>query len=151
MVFATFLSLFGLGALLWLLITLAIYALPAFAGFSVGLYALDAGTGVSGAVLLGLAVGITTLVVGQILVASIRSPWVQAAIALTYATPAAVAGYAALHGLSGIGFEIEAVRATFGILGGLIIGATAWVRMGDLFGGRSTPGDPGDGAVFSRR
>ena len=142
MVFATLLTLFGLGALLWLLLTLAVYALPAFAGLSIGLHAVEAGVGAPGAVLLGLIAGVATLAVGQVLVAVVSSPWLQAGIALLYAAPAAVAGYAALHGLAGIGFEAEAVRMAFGILGALLIGATAWIRMGDLYGRRPPATDP---------
>ena len=142
MVFATLLTLFGLGALLWLLLTLAVYALPAFAGLSIGLHAVEVGVGAPGAILLGLISSVATLVVGQVLVAVVRPPCLQAGIALAYAAPAAVAGYAALHGLSGIGFEAEFIRTSFGILGALLIGATAWIRMGDLFGRRPPATDP---------
>ncbi len=140
---------FGLGTLLLLLVTLAICALPAFVGLSAGLSVLDAGTGAPGAILIGFVAGILTLVDGQVLVALVRSQWLQAAVAAVYAIPAGIAGYVALHGLTGIGFQGGLLRSTFGIVGALGIIATAWVRMSDLFGRHGPTGDTGDGDVVS--
>ena len=43
------LSVFGIGFFCWLLFTLAVYALPFFAGLSAGLAAFHSGSGVIGA------------------------------------------------------------------------------------------------------
>lgn len=132
-------NLLGLGILLWLLFTLAIYALPFFVGLTVGMYAHESGMGPAEALGASLIAGVAALVLGQFLVAVLRNPWLQAGVALVYAAPAALAGYHAVHGLSGIGFESETVRVVLGGIGGLVIGGTAWVRMGDLFGAGSDP------------
>lgn len=132
-------SLLGLGILLWLLFTLAIYALPFFAGLTVGMYAHEGGVGLAEALGAGLVAGVAALIVGQFLIAVLRNPWLQAGVALVYTAPAALAGYHAVYGLSGIGFEPEIVRVVLGGIGGLVIGGTAWIRMGDLFGAGPDP------------
>ncbi|MFQ6552744.1 hypothetical protein AAD018_010430 [Aestuariibius insulae] len=134
-------SLLGLGVLLWMLFTLAIYALPFFAAMSVGLHFYESGSGVFEAFALGFLAGVATLIIGQLLVAVIRNPWLQAGVALVYAAPAAMAGYYAVYGLSGAGFDSETARVVFGGIGAVIIGGTAWARMGDLFGGAPAPAD----------
>jgi hypothetical protein len=68
------LSFVGLGLLCWLLFTLAVYALPFAAGVTVGLAAYQTGSGPIGAILVGLIVGVVTLVTGQIVSAAVRSP-----------------------------------------------------------------------------
>ncbi len=143
-------SLLGLGILLWLLFTLAIYAMPIFVGLTVGKYAHESGVGLAEALGAGLLVAVAALVLGQILIAILRNPWLQATVALVYAAPAALAGYYAVFGLSGIGFETEILRAVFGGIGGLIIGGTAWVRMGDLFGAGPDPIIKDEAAILHR-
>ena len=44
----------GLGFLCWLLFTLAVYALPFFAGMTAGLAALHSGAGIIGAFIVGI-------------------------------------------------------------------------------------------------
>ena len=143
-------SVLGLGILLWLLFTLAIYALPFFVGLTVGIYAQDNGAGLVEVLGAGLLVGIAALVLGQLLIAILRNPWLQAGVALVYAAPAALAGYYAVYGLSGVGFETETVRVVLGGIGGLIIGGTAWVRMGDLFGAGPDPIGENEAAISHR-
>lgn len=143
-------SLLGLGILLWLLFTLAIYALPFFVGLTVGIYAHGSGVGPAEALGAGLIAGVAALVLGQFLVAVLRNPWLQAIVALVYAVPAALAGYYAVYGLSGIGFESETVRVVLGGIGGLVIGGTAWVRMGDLFGAGHDPIGGDEAAILHR-
>ena len=60
------LSVFGLGFFCWLLFTLAVYALPFLAGLSAGLAAFHSGAGLIGALVVGFLVGVTILVLGQI-------------------------------------------------------------------------------------
>lgn len=143
-------SLLGLGILLSLLFTLAIYALPFFVGLTVGIYAHGSGAGPAEALGAGLIAGVSALVLGQLLVAILRNPWLQAGVALVYAVPAALAGYYAVYGLSGIGFESETVRVVLGGIGGLVIGGTAWVRMGDLFGAGPVPIGGDEAAILHR-
>jgi hypothetical protein len=85
------LSVFGVGFLCWLLFTLAVYALPTFAGITAGLAAYHSGTGVPGAVVVGFAAGAVTLVAGQASFAAVKSPVLRAVIAILFAAPAAIA------------------------------------------------------------
>ena len=123
------LSVFGLGFFCWLLFTLAIYALPFYAGLTLGLDAFHSGAGVIGAFVVGTLAGGATLAIGQIAFTTVRTPLIRAAIGLLYAVPAAMAGYSATHGLAQIGMPSENWREAFAIVGAVLIGGTAWVRM----------------------
>ncbi len=123
------LGVFGIGFLCWLLFTLAVYALPLFAGVTTGLAAYHSGSGAIAGLLVGLIAGIITLVIGQIAFASIRSPLIRALIALLFAVPACMAGYFATLGLARIGMPSTTWREIFAIIGALAVGGTAWVRM----------------------
>ncbi len=123
------LSVFGLGFFCWLLFTLAVYALPFFAGLTVGLAAFHSGSGVVGGLIVGVLAGVAALAIGQIAFATVRTPLIRAAIGLLYAVPAAIAGYHATLGLAHIGSPSDGWRDAFAILGAVLIGGTAWARM----------------------
>ena len=114
--------------LCWLLFTLAVYALPLFAGVMAGTWAHATGAGFIGAGAVGVAAGAATLIGAQILFATIRSPIVRAGIAFAFALPAAFAGYHAVHGIAAIAVPSEAWRQVFASIGAVVVGATAWVR-----------------------
>jgi len=76
-----------------------------------------------------LIAGAFTLAVGRIAIATMRSPFLRAAVALLFAVPAAVAGYHAALGLAQIGVPAEGWRQVFALLGAIAVGGTAWVRM----------------------
>ena len=113
----------------WLLFTLATLALPVFAAITVGLWTHAHGAGVIGALAGGLIAGVLTLIAGQVLFAVIRSPLWRLAIALLFAVPAAIAGYHAVHGITGMGVDAEAWRQALGVVGALFIGGSAWLRL----------------------
>src|SRR5579859_2825108 len=92
MILGLILSVFGIGFFCWLLFTLAVYALPFFAGMTAGLAAYHSGSGALGALVVGVLAGGATWAIGQIAFATIRSPLIRAVIALLFAAPAAVAG-----------------------------------------------------------
>ena len=123
------LSVFGLGFFCWLVFTLAVYALPFFAGLSAGFAAYHSGSGVLGAFAVGIIAGGVTLMIGQLAFATIRAPLVRAGIALLFAVPAAVAGYHATLGLARIGVPSLAWREVFAVFGAIATGGTAWARM----------------------
>src|SRR6266849_4249372 len=123
------LSFVGLGFPCWLLFTLAVQALPFFAAVTAGFAAHRSGAGEIGAILVGLTAGAATLAVGQIAIATLRSPFLRAAVALISTAPAAVAGYHASLGLAQIGVPAEGWRQVFALLGAIAVGGTAWVRM----------------------
>ena len=122
-------SVFGIGFFCWLLFTLAVYALPFFAGMTAGLAAFHTGAGVIGALIVGVLAGGATLAIGQIVFAMVRSPLIRAVIALLYAVPATIAGYHATLGLAHIGVPSEAWREVFAVIGAVLVGGTAWARM----------------------
>ena len=123
------LSFFGLGVFCWLLFTLAIYALPFFAGLTVAFAAFHSGAGVIGAFLVGCLAGGATLAIGQIAFATVRSPLIRCAIALFYAVPATIAGYHATLGLAQIGVPSATWQEAFALVGAVFIGCTAWARL----------------------
>ena len=123
------LGIFSIGFFCWLLFTLAIYALPSFAGLTAGLAALHGGAGVLGALVIGAAAGIATLIAGQIAFAATRSIIIRAAVALLFAVPAAIAGYHATLGLAEIGVPSQGWRVAFSIIGAMVVGGMAWGRM----------------------
>jgi hypothetical protein len=122
-------SVFGIGLLCWLMFTLAVYALPFFAGMMVGLAAYHSGAGVVGAPVLGFAAGAVTLVVGRFAFAVVKLPALRAAIAILFAAPAAIAGYHATLTLAQIGVPSASWREAFAIVGAMFVGGTAFVRM----------------------
>jgi hypothetical protein len=132
-------SLFGLGTMLVLLFTLAIYAVPFFVGLTVGMWAFETGAGVIGAVLVGLVAGVVALFAAQLLFASVRSLALRAVIALLFAAPAAVAGYHAVLGISALLVPSEAWRHVFAAIGGLVVGVSAAVQLAAFAGAGAQP------------
>src|SRR5712671_3301078 len=128
-VFGLVLSVVGLGFFCWLLFTLAVYALPFFAGLTAGLAAFHGGAGVIGALVVAVLAGGATLAIGQIAFASVRTPLIRVLIGLLYAVPAGIAGYHASFGLAEIGVPSEGWREAFAIVGAVLVGATAFTRM----------------------
>jgi hypothetical protein len=126
------LSVFGVGFLCWLLFTLAVYALPTFAGITAGLAAYHSGTGVPGAGVVGFAAGAVTLVAGQASFAAVKSPVLRAVIAILFAAPAAIAGYHATLTLAHIRVPSASWREVFAVVGATFVGGTAFVRMGAM-------------------
>ena len=96
------LNIVGLGFFCWVLFTLAIYALPFFIGLTAGMYAHQAGTGPLGTIALGLVARAFAVVLGQLVFSTVRAPILRITIALIFAAPAALAGYHATYGLSGL-------------------------------------------------
>ncbi|QOZ77960.1 hypothetical protein XH83_22495 [Bradyrhizobium sp. CCBAU 53351] len=137
----------GIGLFCWAIFALAVYALPFFVALSIGMTALQTGTGVVAALLVGTAGGALTLVLGQIAVAVTRSLALRIAIATTFAVPAAVAGYHVVFALSPIGVPSLVWREVFACLGAVCIGLTSWMRSFVL--AETRPFEPG-GVVESR-
>jgi len=134
------LSLFGLGTLLVLLFTLAVYAVPFFVGLTVGMWAFETGAGVMGALLVRIGAGVAALFAAQLLFASVRSLVLRAVLALLFAVPAAIAGYHAVFGIAAILVPSEAWRHVFAAIGGLIVGASAAVQLAMFARATAQPG-----------
>lgn len=144
MIIAILLAIAAIVFMLWLLFTLAIYALPFFAGVSVGMWAYAAGAGALGAIGLGLVAGVATWLAGQLLFMTVRSPIIRLVIALIFAVPAAIAGYHAVFGVAGISGAADPWREAFAWAGAMIIGVTAWARIASSPLQVAAPSPPAD-------
>jgi succinate dehydrogenase/fumarate reductase cytochrome b subunit len=128
--------------LCWLLFTLAVYALPVCAAVTAALAVYQSGSGLLGAVIVGVIAGSIILVAGQIAFTRLRSPLMRAAISILFALPAAVAGYHAALGLAHFGVPAEGWRQAMAAMGAIVVAATAWARMA-----LSAPPDAGQGVA----
>jgi len=126
------LSVFGISFLCWLMFTLAVYALPFFAAMTAGLAAYHSGAGVIGSLVVGFAAGAVTLVAGQFVIGIVRSPVLRGAIIILFAAPSAVAGFHATLALAQIGVPSASWREAFAIIGAMLVGGTAFVRVAGM-------------------
>lgn len=118
------LAIAGIGFLCWLLFTLAVYALPFFAGLTAGLAAYHSGAGVVGAMIVAVFAGGATFAVAQVAFARARRPLVRAAIGLLYTAPAAIAGYEVTLGLARIAIPSEGWRQSIALVGAILVAPT---------------------------
>lgn len=140
------LSIVGLGFFCWLLFTLAIYALPTFAGLAAGLAAFHSEAGVTGAATVGLLVGGATLALGQFAFAGTRAPIIRAIFGMVYGVPAAIAGYQVSFALAGICTVGSVWQTAFAVVGAVVSGCTAFSRLALL---APSPGWRGAGSAYS--
>ena len=136
-------SIATIGVLCWLLFTLAVFALPFFAGVSAGTWAYQTGAGWLGAILVGLVAAALTFGLGQVLLAFIRPLWIRLAIALTFVAPAALAGYHATHGIVKHTMPSDTWQLIFSVIGAIAVGVTALFRVTAM----ATPGPTGQAIV----
>jgi hypothetical protein len=122
-------SLAAIGMLCWLLFTLAIYALPAFAGVTAGMWAYDTGAGWPGGIAIGLVAAGLIFGVGQLLLAFARPLWLRVGIALAFVAPAAIAGYHATHGIVKHTMPSEGWQIAFSVVGAIAVGIAAFLRI----------------------
>src|SRR5690606_18604783 len=99
MIIAILGSIAAIGAICWLLFTLATYALPALGGVAAGMWAYQTGAGLPGSVLVGLVGAALVFGIGQYLIQFARPMWLKLATALAFVAPAAIAGFHATHGI----------------------------------------------------
>jgi len=118
-----------LAYLCWLLFSLAVYALPFFAGATAGLAAYHGGSGPIGAAAIGLIASAAILVAGQVGIAATRSPLIRVTIGLLFAAPAAVAGYHAALGLAHIAIPGDVWQQILALAAAIVVAATAWARL----------------------
>jgi len=139
MFISAILSALGLGLIIYLLFTLAVYALPFLVAATVGMYVYSADAGLIAAFVSAFFAGAITLIAGQIAFATIRSVPIRLAIGALYAAPAGIAGYHAIKGLSEIGGAGETWTLVFAWIGAIIVGATAWARIASISGPDEDP------------
>ena len=109
--------------------TLATYALPLILGFAAARFAYHTGSGAIGASFIGLIGAAAGFSVFSVLFATLRSPILRFTVALVFAVPAVIAGYALVHGVT---FEVihSAIwRQIFCFIGGALVGVSALMRL----------------------
>lgn len=109
--------------------TLAVYALPFMLGVEVARWAYASGSGLIGAGLVGLVTGAAAYGLLIVLFMAVRPPILRLAVALVFATPAAVAGYALVHGITRDAVPSEIWRVIFCLIGGGVTGLSALMRL----------------------
>lgn len=129
MVAVMFMSVALVALLCVLAYTLAIYALPFFVGLAAAQFAYQTGSGLIGAALVGLFSAGVAFGVLAVLFETIRSPAIRLIVALIFAAPAAVAGYALVYGITREAVPSEIWRQIFCVVGGGCVGIAAWTRL----------------------
>lgn len=123
------LSVFAIAFICWLLFTLAVYALPFYAGLTSAFWAYHHGYGAFAAALIAIFAAGATLIVGQLAFALVRLPILRVTIALLFAVPAAVAGYYATLGIAHLCIGAGTLGTALAVIGAALVGVTAWARM----------------------
>jgi len=119
--------------------TLAVYALPFMLGLTAAQFAYHTGSGLIGAGLVGLVAAGAAFGILALLFGSLRSPILRLIVALIFAAPAAVAGYALVHGITKEAVPSEIWRQIFCIIGGGFVGVSALMRLGAPSAGGPAP------------
>lgn len=109
--------------------TLAVYALPFMIALEAARWAYASGSGLIGAGLVGLVAGAAAYGLLIVLFMAVRAPILRLAVALVFAAPAAIAGYALVHGIATQAVPSEVWRQVFSIIGGGFVGLAAWLRL----------------------
>lgn len=97
MVAVMLMSVLAVAGLCVLAYTLAVYGLPFMLGVTAAQFAYHTGAGFIGAGLVGFVAAFGVL---ALLFDTLRSPILRLIVALVFAAPAAVAGYALVHGVT---------------------------------------------------
>jgi hypothetical protein len=118
-----------IGTLCVLAYRLAVYALPVMLGFEIACITYQTGAGMIGASIIGFVAGAVAYGLLSVLFVSMRSPVARITIGLTFALPAAGAGYTHISGISANTIPSEIWRLMFSVLGGLLVGVTALTRL----------------------
>jgi len=123
------LSIAAIGLLCWLLFTLAVFALPFFAGITAGIWAYGTGAGWLGAIVVGFVAAGLTFGIGQLLLATARPTWARLLIAAAFVAPAVIAGFHATHGIVKHAMPSETWQMLFSVIGAIAVGSAAFVRI----------------------
>lgn len=113
---------------------LATYAVPFFFAVMATRFAYATGAGYIGAGIVGLFAGVGAYGSLVYLYATRRSPGLRLAIALIFAVPAAIAGFALVHGVAREAVPSEVWRKIFSLIGGALVGLSALARLREAEG-----------------
>ncbi|MBX3576093.1 MAG: hypothetical protein KF723_02705 [Rhizobiaceae bacterium] len=110
---------------------LATYAMPFMLALGAARFAYATGAGWIGAGFVGAFAGVASFGILAFLVGTLRAPILRLAVAVVFAAPAAVAGYALVHGVTSEAIPSETWRQIFCIAGGIFVGCSALARLAD--------------------
>lgn len=117
--------------MLWLVVSLATYALPVSAGITSAFWLHGLGLGILASMFWGFVIGMALLVAGQTLFATTRSPLVRLGLGLLYVIPAGIAGYHAVYGLGSLAIGPGVIVSILSWIGAVVIASAAWQRLTD--------------------
>lgn len=109
--------------------TLAIYALPFMLAIAATRFAYATGAGWLGAGIVGLVAGVGSFGILAFLFDTLRAPILRIALALIFAAPAAVAGYALVHGVASEAMPSPVWRQIVCLTGSGLVGTSALLRL----------------------
>ncbi|WP_105383665.1 hypothetical protein [Neorhizobium alkalisoli] len=109
--------------------TLAVYALPFMLGVTAAQFAYQTGSGFIGAGLVGFAAAVAAVGILALLFETLRSPILRLIVVLVFAAPAALAGYALVHGVTKGAMPSETRRQICCIIGGAFAFVSALMRL----------------------
>lgn len=109
--------------------TLATYALPLMLGLAAARFVYHTGAGLIGATFIGLIAAAAAFAVFSVLFTELRSPMLRLIMALIFAVPAVIAGYALVHGATHEAIPSAIWRQIFCIIGGALVGVSALMRL----------------------
>jgi hypothetical protein len=122
-------SVMMIGTLCVIAYRLATYALPFALALAATRFAYGTGAGIIGAGLVGFLAGVASFAIVVMLFATLRAPILRIAVALIFATPAVLAGYALVHGLTAEIVPSPIWRQIFSTIGAITIGVSALARL----------------------
>ena len=109
--------------------TLATYALPLMLGFAAARCAYHTGAGLIGASFIGLIAAVAVFGLFAVLFVKLWSPILRLILAMIFAAPAALAGYALVHGVTHEAMRSAIWRQIFCFIGGALVGLSALMRL----------------------
>lgn len=119
----------AIAILCWMLFTLAVFALPFFAGVTLGLWAHGTGAGILGGVTVGAFAAAVTFGLFQFALLFVRPTWLKLLILLVFVAPAVVAGYHATFGILKMTMPSETWQVIFAMAGAIAVGITSFMRL----------------------
>ncbi|MBN8483833.1 MAG: hypothetical protein J0L50_03555 [Sphingomonadales bacterium] len=111
-----------------LLFRLSIYALPLFVAFLAGSATYRGDNGIVAALSAAAIAAILLLAAAHFALAFAKSDLTRVAIGITFAAPAAVAGYHAVHGIAAATMPQGAWQLVVSLIGAAVIATASWTQ-----------------------
>lgn len=115
-----------------LLFRLSIHALPLFAAFLAGSLVYRSGNGFVAGLAAAVLAAIILLAVAQLALAVAKSDLMRAVVGISFAAPAAVAGYHAAHGIAVATMPPSVWQTIISLRGAAIVAAASWTQWNRL-------------------